>query len=333
LGVLHFKRGDADEAVRLMKRSLELKPDDPNFMQNLGGMLNELGRRDEAIRLLEEAVERDPENFTALSNLCTTLHDLGADDLAQKYGQRSIEAKDRQACQAFAEKYGEVRLACQPRPFDPTDRRKNLIAFSLWGTDRYYISGAIENASLAKHLYPEWMCRFYVDVSIPRSVIEQLVGHGANVVQFREPVRGNYGLFWRFFAANDTAADRFLCRDCDCRLNVKERVAVEEWIASNQCFHILRDNVIHTELILAGMWGGVTGVLPDLEKKSKEYIQNYGERWADQHFLREEIWPLIKDHALTHDAYYRLGNSQPFPRFGTLPGKAHVGGSTPRPSR
>jgi hypothetical protein len=192
------------------------------------------------------------------------------------------------------------------------------------------MDGALENAFLAKHLFPEWMCRFYVDAGIPQAVIDGLVARGSQVVQFREPVKGNYGLFWRFFVANDPAVDRFLCRDCDCRLNVKERVAVEEWIDSGECFHVMRDNVVHTELILAGMWGGVTGVLPNLEQKSREYIRTSGERWADQHFLREEIWPLIKEHTLTHDSYYVLGNTRPFPRFGTLPRPAHVGGSTPR---
>ena len=107
---------------------------------------------------------------------------------------------------------------------------------------------------------------------------------------------------------------------------------MEEWIASGQAFHVLRDNVIHTELILAGMWGGVAGVLPDIRTQSETYVRKSGGRWADQHFLRETIWPLIKPYSLTHDAFYSLGNSRPFPRFGTLPRPLHVGGSTPRRS-
>ena len=280
--------------------------------------------------LLTTAINEDPDNYVALSNLCATLHAVGDDQRAVPYGQAALEAKDRDAIQAYTQKYGPPTLTCWPKRFDSEDRRKNIIAFSLWGTDSYYMEGALENAFLAKHIYPEWMCRFYVDTSIPRSVIERLIQVGSQVIQFNQPVQGDYGRFWRFFVANDPTVDRFLCRDCDCRLNVKERVAVEEWIESSQCFHLMRDNVIHSELILAGMWGGIAGVLPDIRTKSEEYYRRCGDRWADQHFLREEIWPLIKPYSLTHDAFYELGNSKPFPRYGTIPRPSHVGGSTLR---
>lgn len=330
LGIVRFKQGDVDDALALVKRSVDLRPRDANFLQNMGGMLKDLGRHAEAIGLLEAAVEDDADNFAALSNLCSTLHAMEDDDRAAGYGQAALEAKDRDAFAVYAEKYGEPKLECWPKRFEASDRRKNIISFSLWGTDAYYIEGAIENAFLARHIYPEWMCRFYVDASIPKDVIERLVQLGAQVIQFNEASRDNYGLFWRFFVANDPTVDRFLCRDCDCRLNVKERVAVEEWIESNQCFHIMRDSVIHSELILAGMWGGIAGVLPDIREKSEEYYRSYGDRWADQHFLREEIWPLIKPYSLTHDSHYELGNSKPFPRYGTIPRPGHVGGSVAR---
>lgn len=330
LGIVRFKLGDADEALRLVKRSVELRPRDANFLQNLGGMLKDLDRHDEAIQLLRTAVQDDPDNFAALSNLCAALHAMGEDDEAIRWGQAALEAKDRNAFQTYTKKHGPPALDCWPKRFQSEDRRKNVIAFSLWGTDAYYIDGALENAYLARHIYPEWMCRFYVGPEISRSVIDRLIQAGSQVIQFKEPPHGNFGLFWRFFAANDPTIDRFLCRDCDCRLNVKERVAVEEWIESNQCFHIMRDNVIHTELILAGMWGGVAGLLPDIQSLSLQYHASCGDRWTDQHFLREEIWPLIKPYSLTHDTYYELANCKPFPRYGTIPRPGHVGGSVPR---
>ena len=37
----------------------------------------------------------------------------------------------------------------------------------------------------------------------------------------------------------------------------RERDAVDEWIASNKTFHIMRDHIWHDGIeILAGMWGG-----------------------------------------------------------------------------
>ena len=244
----------------------------------------------------------------------------------------ALEEKDRQACEAFAAKYGAPNLACRPKPFDASDRRKNAIAFSLWGPIPIISTARCRTPFWRSTSIPSGCAAFTSTRAFPRASSTGWWAT-AQVVQFREPVQGNYGLFWRFFVANDPTVNRFLCRDCDCRLNAKERVAVEEWIASGQCFHIMRDHLVHSELILAGMWGGVTGVLPDIKQKSETYFRSYGERWVDQHFLREEIWPLIKDRSLTHDAYYALGNSRPFPQFGTLPRPLHVGGSTPRAAK
>ena len=38
-----------------------------------------------------------------------------------------------------------------------------IISFSLWGDKPQYVVGAIKNAELAKEIFPEWKCRFYID--------------------------------------------------------------------------------------------------------------------------------------------------------------------------
>ena len=330
LGLVEHNKGNHQEAIRLIRRSLTLKPNESAFHQNLGGVLKECGYFGDAVEHFQRAIEADPQDFTALGNLCYAHDRLGNRDDAIRYGQLALEAKDRLACErSLPHDENPVEL-CVAEPLNVRDRTTNIIAFSLWGEDPYYLEGAVANAMIARHIYPEWMCRFYCDLSVPRSVIDQLVELGSQVRQFKTQPEGNYGLFWRFYVANDPEVERFLCRDCDCRLNVKERVAVEEWIDSGQRFHIMRDNVVHTELILAGMWGGISGVLPDIKKLSREYFQQYGQRWTDQHFLREKIWPLVKDRSLTHDSHYRLGNSRRFPRYGSMPTPAHVGGSVSR---
>ena len=49
-----------------------------------------------------------------------------------------------------------------------------LITFSLWGQNPKYLIGAIRNAELAKKIYPDWTCRFYVAKSVPSQIILQL---------------------------------------------------------------------------------------------------------------------------------------------------------------
>ena len=47
-------------------------------------------------------------------------------------------------------------------------------------------------------------------------------------------------------------------------------MAVDEWLTSGRYFHVMRDWFIHTDLIIAGMWGGVGGALPSLERSVGE---------------------------------------------------------------
>ena len=136
-----------------------------------------------------------------------------------------------------------------------------------------------------------------------------------------------HGGLWRLFAANDGSIDRFLCRDCDSRLNCQERVAVDDWIRSGSLFHIMRDHVWHNELILVGLWGGVAGALPDLKSIALDGPRFRSDRWMDQHLLCGVVWPLIREDHLAHDSTYRLGHSVEFPNYGRFAPHLHVGGA------
>jgi hypothetical protein len=114
-------------------------------------------------------------------------------------------------------------------------------------------------------------------------------------------------------------------RDCDSVVNAREAKAVDDWIASGKSFHIMRDWWTHTDPVLAGMWGGIAGVLPSMRLLLGTYKSKHLEtpNW-DQWFLRDRVWPLIRDHALIHDRYFASRNAMPFP--GEMPaGNLHVG--------
>jgi hypothetical protein len=65
-------------------------------------------------------------------------------------------------------------------------------------------------------------------------------------------------------------------RDADSVLNLRERLAVDDWLASGRWFHIMRDWWSHTDLVLAGMWGGVAGVLPPCAADGELSAQYHG---------------------------------------------------------
>jgi hypothetical protein len=134
-------------------------------------------------------------------------------------------------------------------------------------------------------------------------------------------------LLWRFEVAADPTVRRFLCRDADSLLTVKERVAIDAWLASAYHFHAMRDWYTHTDLLLAGMWGGVGGILPPVATLLSAY-----QAWrvehdhVDQDLLSETVWPILRGHVLIHDSVFApcLG-SVPFPPYGALPAGMHIG--------
>lgn len=183
-----------------------------------------------------------------------------------------------------------------------------IISYSLWGNDTKYTLGAIRNAELAKDIYPGWICRFYTGDDVSKDIENQLLDNGAEVC--RMDGSDWNGMFWRFFAADDSHV--MISRDTDSRLGLREKAAVDEWLASDKDFHIMRDHPYHQTEILGGMWGVRGGLLNGI----KDMIANYNTReydnkyQVDQNFLRETIYPLIKDKSMVHDEYFQ---GMPFP--------------------
>jgi len=95
LGVLNYRRGTLDAAVRCFDRALSLTPDSAAALNNLGAALTRLGRLDEAEGLLRRAVRLAPENADAASNLGQTLILKGRFDEARGELDRAIALKPR----------------------------------------------------------------------------------------------------------------------------------------------------------------------------------------------------------------------------------------------
>lgn len=185
-----------------------------------------------------------------------------------------------------------------------------IISFSLWGTIPKYIRGAIENVRLQKVFYPEWKCRFYIDNSVPKEIVSELYKDAE--VYYMPDSDENLGLFWRFLPLDDLTVDRFIVRDTDSRLNAREAAAVNEWEQSGKCFHIMRDHPYHMGIPICGaMWGAtkdfrpgyVTMVNDWLSRNINRFSNERGKYFnADQMFLTECIYPLIKDNHIAHES-------------------------------
>ncbi len=255
-------------------------------------------------------------DFRILPELAMIADLCDQDELTHRIGALALEQTDKMAMANFeaipASGRGEIRLeTC--RKFDPTDSKKNIISFSLWGDARKYVTGAVINAQIAPYLFPGWTARFYHDTSVPAGALDALRQYGAETVLIDDIALLDMGMFWRFLVADDPAVNVFQIRDTDCRLNGQEMNAVFDWLGSGKPFHTMRDHRFHLGPMMGGMWGGTAGVLPPIRNLLRSGAAYDGRYNQDQLFLWERIWPLIKKHTCSHDSFHEFHGSKPFP--------------------
>lgn len=320
LAAFLFAAGDHASTAAVMGQVVRLAPDDAESLTNYGVALSRTGRFAEAAKALERAVELAPEAVNTRDALAAACYRLNRFDEARKHGEQSLELKDAGAA--------SLKVFAVPErlpAFSTDDPARNIIAFSLWGDGRKYTEGAIANAQAQAAIHPGWTCRFYVDETVPAPVRQKLASLGAEV-QVMTRKNPFDGLFWRFLPINDGHTRRFLVRDADSVINVREKAAVDEWLASGKAFHVMRDWWTHTEVMLAGLWGGAGGVLPPLTSLLKEFRPPSLANWhVDQWFLRQMVWPTARSSCLIHDSKFRCLGARDFPAGSELPSGRHVG--------
>jgi hypothetical protein len=198
---------------------------------------------------------------------------------------------------------------------------KRIVSFCVFGSDPIYRVGALANVALAQEHYPGWTPRFYVSTELPAGFAADLRALGAEVVM-RAPCRPADAMLWRARPMNERRLDALIVRDADSRISGREAAAVEEWLASGRGFHIMRDHPDHCHAVMGGMWGCRANMLPHFPvlhvlwrvmhraRGSRAYARRHG---ADQLFLREMIYPLVRGDALIHSDLVRFEGEVPRP--------------------
>lgn len=211
---------------------------------------------------------------------------------------------------------------------------KNIVSFSLWGDLPRYTQGAIENSIQYPNIFKDWICRFYVHKDVNINIINSLKENNAEIIiiddDLSKDVKGNYiGWFWRFKALSDKNIDRVIIRDTDSRPSIREKNCIKDWIASEKEFHIIRDHIMHGVPICAGMWGATKNFMEkiNIEKLIMDFKSPHNPIYGgyDQHFLAEQIYPLIKDIACIHSdlIFYKDEKIRPIPHI--LINDDHIG--------
>ncbi len=180
---------------------------------------------------------------------------------------------------------------------------KNIVAYSLWGNHPMYWVGALRNIELASKYFPGWICRFYIDDSSDKELIDTIKGENVEVILVKSK-DSFHGMFWRFWAVEEPDVDIYLSRDCDSRFSDREFTAIQEWLESDKDFHIMRDHPYHTVPILGGMWGCRNGILRNVNfSQTIEKWNQFHRKGIDQDFLAQVIYPFVKDKSLEHSEF------------------------------
>ena len=297
-----FQKRDWQPAFVLADELARRQPDIARFQKALVATLSNMRRYDEAIAQAYQYIVRHGEELTVLDALKVAYFSTGKVDEAIRYGQRALELRDAEACR-------NPPAMAVTEPSGPPSGQ-NVISFSLWGTTPFYGYGAMINLVLSRTVYPGWTCRYYVDATVPRPCVAFLRDNGADVRNMADEYPG-VGLFQRFLVMNDPAVGRFLVRDCDARLSAAEAGLIQQWIDSGYPFHVVRDHVLHNELMIGCMWAGRTDCGIDIVELIRRYFTNFtlgptAKYGHDQRMLGLMLWPLIRGRSLVQDKYYRL---------------------------
>lgn len=243
----------------------------------------------EAATLLSAAVDQARIQGWLSEVLC----DVQQYDKAKIHGEKSIELRDQLS-------------GCH-------DPKRKVVSFSLYGANPVYCENAILNAQLMPDIYPDWEMWLYHDHTVPWLVLRRLENAGVKLITADSAGASSIpGTFWRFLALTHADCDVVIMRDADSLISEREKILVDEWLASDKPFHVIRDDYGHTDLILAGLWGVRWGLLSGIRAWIDDYLQNtpsLNATHADQYFLAEWVWPRIKKCSCHHSSVFSLPNA------------------------
>ena len=197
------------------------------------------------------------------------------------------------------------------------------ISYSLWGDNKVYTYGMIENVLIAKEMYSEWIVRIHYNDTVPKKVIDWLTKQSnVEMVHHEGTDKLASNMFWRFYDLflPDTVV---IVRDADSRITQREVKFVNEWLESDKDFHIVRDADTNTCPIIGGAFGCKNNCLeyitvpsgsrnvnnpplnfiPGLELMEL-YIKQIPEERdvynVDQIFLYSYVYPFVVNKSMVH---------------------------------
>lgn len=160
-----------------------------------------------------------------------------------------------------------------------------VFSFCLYGTERNYYEGLLENIQLIRNAFPDFSIYVYKGVCDPTWVLE-------NVTVIETQKEGAVNMMYRYLPL--TFADVGFVRDADSRVTERDQWAIREFLSSNKSYHIIRDHGYHKSLIMGGLFGWKKSIQLDLPLDAQF---TYG---SDEAWLASTLYPRIIKDTLVH---------------------------------
>jgi hypothetical protein len=205
-------------------------------------------------------------------------------------------------------------------------KNKKIISFSLYDIDKEYsnkknfFKGIFVNYHLAKKIYPDWIIRIYIPSKEKNHFID-MISNFKDIELIL--IDTNICLrALRFLPYDDKDVDIWISRDLDSIVNMREKVAVDDWNKnySDKEFHILTDNVNH-KMIHGGMIGFKNNINTTQPKNLLEFLINSSKNisknnnYATDCIIAESFFYKEDNYIQHYGGGKKLENSTLFPVY------------------
>ena len=195
MGLIEHQRGDNDAAEAHIGKALMAAPDNPDYLCDMGVVLNALARPLEAAEKLRAALRRRPGDVRILNNLATAQLQMGRQEEAAASYRAALEREPRNAAMhnnlgnvltVIGETEAAIASYLEALAIDPAyvDAHSNL-GYALMGLGQ--LDEAIRHFDAALQLKPETIgARFNLGLALAKQ------GHTSDAVEsFRAALRIN----------------------------------------------------------------------------------------------------------------------------------------------
>lgn len=160
-----------------------------------------------------------------------------------------------------------------------------IFSFCLYGTDRNYYEGLLENIQIVKQYYSDFEIFVYKGICPDDWKLEDV-----NVIYTKR--EGAINMLYRYLPLK--FADVGFIRDADSRITERDRWCIDQFLNSVRTYHIIRDHVWHKSRIMGGLFGWKRPT--DIELDFSE-DRGYG---YDEAVIASGLYPRIVGESLVH---------------------------------